>query len=307
MLFGFGFTSTAVGHQNGTPTVSQPVPIPPSLINELGQLLDHAAQQNVYVILCLWNLAAKPEKMMHLFTDDRKLDSYLEKVLKPIASALKDKPALAAYDIINEPAGSFAQAVADPEPCFDTMILKYTGTDWTHSHIHIKDMLRFVNHHSDAIKSVSQTLVTVGDGDQTMTTITPNSRNYYSDHCLQLAGGRPRGVLGMFSMILIYLSCRFYNLNQISTNSTPIPGKVSSPKAVPSRNEPMTIARINPFWWGSSQRIVVKAKTPLETTDTFTIMITRVLSPGKKLRTKGERDALIRRLWPTLGWQQSHT
>lgn len=168
-----------------------------SLIAELGQLLDHAAQKNVFVILCLWNLAVKPQQMIHLYTDGAKLRSYLDKVLKPLANGLKNKPALAAYDIINEPAGSYSQGVADPNPCYDTMILKGSGTDWTASHLHLKDVLRFINLHSDAIKSVDpKALVTVGDGEQTSTAICGNCREYLSDHCLSQAGGKPKGILG---------------------------------------------------------------------------------------------------------------
>ncbi|CAG2184181.1 unnamed protein product, partial [Oppiella nova] len=49
-----------------------------SLVKDLGQLLDSAEQHNVFVILCLWNLAVKPQQMLHLYTDQKKLDSYLE-------------------------------------------------------------------------------------------------------------------------------------------------------------------------------------------------------------------------------------
>ena len=178
-----------------------------SLIKEIGELLDHAASKNVFVILCLWNLAVKPQQMIHLYSPEnqKKLDSYLDKVLKPMAMAFKDKPALGGYDIINEPQGSFSQGVADSNPCYDTMNLKGTGTDWTGSHLHIKDVQRFVNHHIDAIKSVAPgSLVTVGDSADTSTNVCDKCRNYYSDHCLEAAGGKPRGVLGKSTLELIY-------------------------------------------------------------------------------------------------------
>lgn len=40
-----------------------------------------------------------------LFTDDSKMAAYLDRVLKPIAAALKDESALLSYEIINEPEG----------------------------------------------------------------------------------------------------------------------------------------------------------------------------------------------------------
>ena len=142
---------------------------------------------------------------MHLFTDETKLNSYLDKVLKPMAHALRTHPALAAFDIINEPAGSFAQGINDANPCFNTEILKGSGTDWTHTGLHIKDVQRFINHHIQVIKMYApETLVTVGDGEQTMTNITAHSRNYYSDHCLRLAGGKPEGVLGNKLIFKLY-------------------------------------------------------------------------------------------------------
>ena len=62
-----------------------------SPIKELGELLDKAAEKNIFVIFCLWNAAVKPQEMIHLYSDDKKLESYINKVLKPLAAGLKNK------------------------------------------------------------------------------------------------------------------------------------------------------------------------------------------------------------------------
>jgi len=50
--------------------------------------------------------------------DDSKLDSFIDKVLTPMVVALSGEPALAGYDIMNEPE-STAKWVSDPNPCHD--------------------------------------------------------------------------------------------------------------------------------------------------------------------------------------------
>ena len=178
------------GHATGADTES--------LITELGELLEHAHSKNVMVILCLWNLAVKPtQHNINLYSDQSKLNSYLEKVLKPMASGLKNKPALGAWEIINEPTGSILPSQKSDDPCTDTNILTNSGANWSGANLHMKDVLRFINHHADAIKSVDpKALVTVGDGAGVESTIEGNNRNFYSDHCLTSVGGRAKGKIG---------------------------------------------------------------------------------------------------------------
>jgi len=69
-------------------------------------LLDFAATKNVFVILTLWNLATKPQQnTINLFWDDSKLQRYSDNFLTPLVTGLKNKKALAAYEVINEPEG----------------------------------------------------------------------------------------------------------------------------------------------------------------------------------------------------------
>nr|ADU33273.1 glycoside hydrolase family protein 5 [Callosobruchus maculatus] len=173
-----------------------------SLIQELGLMLDYAASKNVFVILVLWNLDVTPQPMLHLYTEDDKLQAYLDRVLKPLVAGLKDKKALAAWDLVNEPMGSLSQWQQDPNPCYDTTHLKDTGAGWAGTTINYQNILKLINWHADAIKSVDpKALVTNGEsGEFTTTTICEKCRDHYSDECLIGAGGRAKGTIDFYAM-----------------------------------------------------------------------------------------------------------
>ena len=54
-----------------------------------------------------------------LFYNDEKLQSYLDNALIPMVQGLSDHPALAAWEVINEPEGATQLGQTDPDPCFD--------------------------------------------------------------------------------------------------------------------------------------------------------------------------------------------
>nr|CAI5857007.1 unnamed protein product [Callosobruchus analis] len=171
-----------------------------SLIEELGLMLDYAASKNVFVILVLWNLDVTPQPMLHLYSQDDRLQSYLDRVLKPLVAGLKDKKALAAWDLVNEPMGSLSQWQQDPNPCYDTTHLKDTGAGWAGTTLNYKNILKLINWHADAIKSVDpKALVTNGEsGEFTTTTVCEKCRDHYTDECLIGAGGKPKGTIGKY-------------------------------------------------------------------------------------------------------------
>jgi len=85
------------------------------------------------------------------------------------------------------------------DPCQDTNILLNSGANWSGANLHMKDVLRFINQHADAIKSADpKALVTVGDSAVVESNIESNNRNYYSDHCLTSVGGEPKGTIDFY-------------------------------------------------------------------------------------------------------------
>jgi mannan endo-1,4-beta-mannosidase len=170
-----------------------------SLIEELGEYLDFAEELNIFVIFCLWNGAVKPQQMLHLYADEAKLNSYLEKVLKPLVTGLKNKKSLGAWEIVNEVEGSVKQNISDLNPCFDTKKLLYSGANWAKSDLTMKQALNFINKHIDAIKTADpKVLVTSGSWNERSNLDVCNyCFNYYKDECLEAAGGKPKGVLGI--------------------------------------------------------------------------------------------------------------
>ena len=178
-----------------------------TLVSQLGSLLDYAKTKSVFVIPVLWNLAYQPtQNAVNLFWDDSKLKSYLNNTLTPLVTGLKLKPALAAIDIINEPAGSIYPGRNPPgntNPCFDTTNLSGTGANWVGLWLPVERVQKLINWSCAAIKAVSTNILcTIGEWSEITTTNSNTActqcRNYYSDQCLVAAGTNTSGKLGKF-------------------------------------------------------------------------------------------------------------
>jgi len=182
------------GHATGADT--------DSLIKELGEFLDAAAKHNIFIIICLWNGAVKPQQMVQLYHNEEALQSYLDKVLTPMAKALAKHKALGAWEIINEPGGSIQQGITDTNKCFDTHKLTNSGANWAGTGLTMKEVLRFVNRHAAAIHAAAPgTLVTNGGWQEASTTdACSNCFNYYKDECLTAAGGKSNGHLDFYQV-----------------------------------------------------------------------------------------------------------
>jgi mannan endo-1,4-beta-mannosidase len=170
-----------------------------SLIKELGEFLDAAQKHNIFIIMCLWNAAVKPQQMLQLYHNEAALQSYLDKVLTPMAKGLANHKALGAWEIINEPVGSILQSITDSEKCFDTHKLTNSGANWAGTGLTMKEVLLFINRHSAAIHSAAPgTLVTTGDSERSSSNVCSDCFNYYSDQCLTAAGGKANGHLDFY-------------------------------------------------------------------------------------------------------------
>jgi mannan endo-1,4-beta-mannosidase len=187
------------GHATGADT--------DSLIKEVGQFLDAAAKHNIFIIICLWNGAVKVDPMIHLYHDEEALQSYLDKVLSPMAKALSNHKALAAWEIVNEPEGLVKGGISDSNKCLDThkLSVSYISASWVGTGLTMKEILRFINRHSAAIHSAAPgTLVTTGAWKEfSATDALSDSFNYYKDECLTAAGGKSNGHLDFYQVFII--------------------------------------------------------------------------------------------------------
>jgi mannan endo-1,4-beta-mannosidase len=164
-----------------------------TLISDMSRFLDFCADQNVFVIPVLWNAALmRQETLVNLIWDDSKLQSYIDNALKPMVQALSNKPALAAWEIMNEPEGSI-RIEGNNNPCFDTNRLAGSGAGWTGRAIPMDRMLRFVGLQAAAIRQTDRkALVTLGSwSERPQTDAFGETYNYYKDSCLSQAAGTP--------------------------------------------------------------------------------------------------------------------
>lgn len=162
-------------------------------IGDVQRFLDAAQANNILVTLCLWNSAGMSnQNHINLILDDAKMESYFSNCLAPLARTLAGHPALAAYESINEPEGSVLIA-ADSNPCYDTTIIGQSGSGWTGVDIPMERFLRFMGRINQVVKENDpDVLVTVGCAGQfPISDAFSNTRNHYTDECLNGAAGGP--------------------------------------------------------------------------------------------------------------------
>ncbi|XP_012936321.1 mannan endo-1,4-beta-mannosidase [Aplysia californica] len=168
-------------------------------MGDFKDLFDTALKYNILVIATLWNADSKA-RLLGLIRNTAKLQSYIDNVLKPMATLVKGHRALGGYDIINEPEGIIYRNTVNSNKCFDTTNLNF-GIGWHTQQVTYEQMLRFINWQSAAIKSADPgALVTVGIWEGRVMTDKYNMVNHYKDSCLKAAGGKEKGVLDFYSV-----------------------------------------------------------------------------------------------------------
>lgn len=197
-----------------------------TLIDDVEVFVKSAEAHGVLVTLCLWNGALMRNPLVVDMVKDAAItQSFIDNALVPLVAALADRPGVASWEVVNEPEGSVLIA-ADPEPCFDTSNLNSTGAGWAGTGVPMRDLQRFMNQVSAAIKATDpKALVTTGawsewsitnsfpadgmsdsdsggsDSDDDGSDDGPSPRNYYSDACLIRAGGLS---LGTFDYVQVH-------------------------------------------------------------------------------------------------------
>ncbi|GFR69945.1 endo-1,4-beta-mannanase 1 [Elysia marginata] len=169
-----------------------------TFIADFKDMLDLAQSYDIFVIPTLWNAAVDQDyhnRLNGLIIDPGKLTSYIRVVLTPLVEAVIGHPALAAWEIMNEPEG-LLNLQFNEDPCFDTFMLKVSGAGWAGWKYSYQQLLRFISWQTDAIKSVDpQALVTVGVWNPKSNTNSFGMVDHYSDTCLYKAGQKALGKL----------------------------------------------------------------------------------------------------------------
>ena len=120
-----------------------------TLISDMRNYLQAAQRHNILVFFTLWNAAVKQNthyRLHGLMVDTRKLQSYIDHALKPMANALKGEKALGGWDIMNEPEGEIKTGLSNADPCFDTRHLSGSGAGWAGQLYTPQEIARFKYH-----------------------------------------------------------------------------------------------------------------------------------------------------------------
>ncbi len=166
-----------------------------SLIADLKTFLDFAQKHNLFVILSLWNGYYKTQKISQLITDNSFQQSYIDKVITPMATALSNHKALAIWEIIKGPEGMVPIEKNDSYPCFDTSGMNSYNAKWENSTLTMEEVLRFINKMSSALHTASPSkLVTVS----TTRINEMMSFNHFTKECLKNAGGYDNGYVDIY-------------------------------------------------------------------------------------------------------------
>jgi len=168
-------------------------------INDLKQILDLAYNNDISLMLCLWsfdmlresNGASVTDRNMAILTQPVNRQSYMEKALKPMVEALKEHPAILAWEIFNEAEGMSNE-------------FGWSGI----RRVSMQQIQAFVNQATGTIKRADpKAKVTTGawafkalSDVQVSGSNTSTDKNYYRDDRLKSSGGDTLGILDFYTV-----------------------------------------------------------------------------------------------------------
>lgn len=163
-------------------------------ISNVQRVLDFSYENGVVVSLCLLshNLlqdgqGAPISNNIQMLKTDEGIQAYIDNALLPLVSAIGYHPAIATWEIFNEPEG---------------MLVNGGWTDFASiANFGMLDLQKFINRVAGAIKSINPNLL-VSNGAQTFkySANVGVFENNYSDSALIEAGGDPLGVLDFYQV-----------------------------------------------------------------------------------------------------------
>ncbi|CAN5211289.1 hypothetical protein BH23BAC3_BH23BAC3_11070 [soil metagenome] len=161
-------------------------------ISDLRDILDAAYFYDVSLMLCLWSFDMLQAGQMNdqqlqrnrgLLTDNDRLQTYIDNSLIPMVDSLHGHPAIASWEIFNEPEGMSSQF------------------GWTPSRVDMSDIQNFINRTAGAIKRTApDAFVTNGSWNIRASSDIGNFTNYYRDDRLIAAGTDEDGVLDYYTV-----------------------------------------------------------------------------------------------------------
>ena len=179
-------------------------------------LLDMAHDLGIYVVLSLWNGALVRAPLdCSFYADAAKLDSFIAKALTPLALALSGHPALAMWEIVNEPEGVLelpdSSTPIESSPCSDVQSMAACAGEvdppgWNIAKggtcsFPLSQLQRFINVQVAALKAADPThLVSVGSWSACAISSLGGGSAVFAPECLVRAGGQPAGVIDVWQI-----------------------------------------------------------------------------------------------------------